>query len=84
LRLATDIGLNRAAFDPCLDRDEFASQIRQAVGEAERYAVTSSPSFLVNGKLAPAPPSFLPPHEFFTRIIEEELLRQSRAAAPNR
>jgi protein-disulfide isomerase len=79
--LASDTGLNRAAFDPCLDRDEFASQIRQAVAEAERYAVTSSPSFLVNGKLAPAPPSFLPPREFFTRIIEEELLRQSRPSS---
>jgi protein-disulfide isomerase len=82
--LASDTGLDRGAFDPCLDRDEFASQIRQAVAEAERYAITSSPSFLVNGRLAPAPPSFLPPREFFTRIIEEELLRQSRTAAPNR
>ena len=82
--LASDTGLNRGAFDLCLDRDEFAPQIRLAVAEAERYAITSSPSFLVNGRLAPPPPSFLPPREFFTRIIEEELLRQSRTSTPNR
>jgi len=78
--MASETGLNRSAFDPCLDRDEFASQIRQAAAEAERYAITSSPSFLVNGRLAPPPPSVLPPREFFTRIIEEELLHQSKAA----
>jgi hypothetical protein len=58
--------------------------IRQALAEAQRYAISSSPSFLVNGRLAPTPPSFLPPFEFFTRIIEEELLHQSKAGVANR
>jgi protein-disulfide isomerase len=79
-QLGRDLGLNRATFDLCIDREEFEPAMRQAVLEAERYAITSSPSFLVNGRLAPPPPPFLPPGEFFTRLIEEELLRQSKAA----
>jgi predicted DsbA family dithiol-disulfide isomerase len=83
-QLATEAGLNRGAFDGCVDRDEFAPAMREAVAEAQRYAIASSPSFLVNGRLAPAPPPFLPPAEFFKRLIEEELLRQSKAGQPNR
>jgi len=40
--------------------------------------VKASPSFLVNGRLAPEPPPFLPPFDFFKRIIEEELSRLAR------
>jgi protein-disulfide isomerase len=52
--------------------------VREAVDEATRYGVKSSPSFFVNGRLAPEPPPFLPPFDFFKRIIEEELSRQVR------
>jgi protein-disulfide isomerase len=80
-QLGRDVGVaNRTAFETCVDRDETEPAMRQAVLEADRYAITSSPSFLVNGRLAPAPPPFLPPAEFFKRLIEEELLRQSKAA----
>jgi protein-disulfide isomerase len=81
-QVSSDVGLNLPAFDACLDRGEFRGAIRHALDEAERYAILSSPSFLVNGRLAPTPPSFLPPFEFFKRVIEEELLRQARGASP--
>lgn len=81
-QISGDVGLDRRAFDACLDGGTFKDVIRQAAQEAERYAVTSSPRFLVNGWLAPLSPPFLPPFEFFKRVIEEELLRVSRAA-PN-
>ena len=82
-QLGRDVGVsNRAAFDACLDRDEYEPAMRQALIEADRYAIQSSPSFLVNGRLAPAPPPFLPPAEYFKRLVEEELLRQSKAAQP--
>jgi len=81
-QVSIDVGLNRPAFDACLDRGEFGTVIRRALDDAERYAIMSSPSFLVNGRLAPTPPSFLPPFEFFKRIIEEELLRQAKGASP--
>lgn len=83
-RLADDVRLDRRAFDECLDSGTFKDAIREAIDEAERYAVRSSPSFLVNGSLAPPPPPFLPPFQFFTRLIEEELLRVSKARSPGR
>ncbi len=83
-QLAGDVGLDRAAFEACLDGGTFRQVIREARDEATRYGVTSTPSFLVNGRLAPAAPPFLPPFEFFTRIIEQELLHQSRAGSKGR
>ncbi len=75
---ATDVGLNRSTFDACLDQGEFRGIVRQAIDEAGRYGIKISPSFLVNGRLVPDPPAFLPPFDFFKRIIEEELSRQAR------
>jgi len=82
-QIAGDVGLDRRAFDACLDSGTFKDPIRQALQEAERYAVTSSPRFLVNGWLAPASPPFLPPFEYFKRIIAEELVRVARAGPKN-
>ena len=62
----------------------FKDSIRQAVQEAQRYAVSASPRFLVNAWLAPASPPFLPPFEYFKRLIEEELIRVARAASNGR
>jgi protein-disulfide isomerase len=77
--LAAAAGLDRAAFEACHGSGRFRRAIHEALEEARRYDVTVSPSFLVNGRLAPVPPPFLPPFEFFTRLIEEELAAQSRA-----
>ena len=54
--------------------------IQQAMQEAGRYGVQSSPNFLVNGRRAPEPPPLVPPLEFLSRIIEEELMRQAKNA----
>ena len=70
---ASDAGLDRATFDPCLDRGDYRDVLRQASNEASGYDIRSSPSFLINGRLAPDPPPFLPPFDFFKKIIEEEL-----------
>ena len=55
--------------------------VQQALDEARRYGVQTSPSFLINGRLAPDPPPFLPPFDFFKRLIEEELGLQAKAAS---
>lgn len=81
---ATNVGLNRDAFDRCADEGEFRALIQQAIQEAGRYGIESSPSFLINGRLAPASPPFLPPFEFFKRLIEEELLFQAKSPSPVR
>jgi protein-disulfide isomerase len=81
-QVASEAGLNRVDFDRCLDSGERRAHVQDALKEAGLYDVSVSPTFLVNGRHAPVPPTFLPPFEFFTRIIEEELLLQSKAASP--
>ncbi len=78
--LAGDVGLDRGTFDACIERGEFKDLPRQAIADAGRYGITSGPAFLVNGRMAPAIPPFLPPFEFFKRLIEEELHRQAKEA----
>lgn len=75
-----EAALDQRAFDQCMEAGTFRDRPREAVAEAGRYGITSGPAVLVNGRLAPAPPPFLPPFEYFTRLIEEELQRQARAA----
>lgn len=70
---ATAAGLNRDAFKVCVDSRQFRDVIEQAIDEARRYGLERSPSFLINGRLAPSPPPFLPAFEFFKRLVEEEL-----------
>ena len=75
---AGEAGLDADRFNACLASGAARGTVMAALEEAIRYGLHTSPSFLVNGRLAPAPPPFLPPFEFFTRLVEEELLRESR------
>jgi protein-disulfide isomerase len=75
---AADAGLNRAAFDACVERRQYQQVIKDAIDEAARYGITAAPSFLVNGRLVPVPPPFLPPFDFMKRVVEEELSHQTR------
>ena len=75
---AGEAGLDADRFNACLASGAARRIIMDALEEAIRYGLHTSPSFLVNGRLAPEPPPFLPPFEFFTRLVEEELLRESR------
>ena len=76
-----NVGLDAAAFDACLDRGAMRRVVQQALDEASRYGLKTGPSFLINGRLAPAPPPFLPSFDFFKRLIEEELGLQAKAAS---
>jgi len=77
-RSAAAAGLNQATFDACVDSGKYRGVIRQAMDEAGRYGLQASPSFLINGRLAADPPPFLPPFDYFKRVIEEELSRVGR------
>ncbi|MGC4084377.1 MAG: thioredoxin domain-containing protein [Vicinamibacterales bacterium] len=79
-KVGADIGVDRPRFDACIDREETRDRIGLALEEVRRYDLPGTPSILVNGVLAPDPPAFLPPFEFFKRLVEEELARQARAA----
>lgn len=75
---AKAVGLNGEKFANCVDRGEFRDAVSKGLEEAERYGIRSSPSFLVNGRLAPPPPPFLSPFDFFKRLVEEELALLAR------
>ena len=72
---AKAVGLKSDAFGGCVERHEFREAVRMALDEADRYGMQGSPNFLVNGRLAPAPPPFLAPYDYFKLLIEEELGR---------
>jgi len=76
--LVEQAGLERARYDACIVGGTFRGRAEAGLAEAQRYGVTRSPSVFVNGRHAPEPPAFLPRFEYFTRLIEEELQRQSR------
>ena len=80
-RAAAGLGLDTAAFAACVDRGATREIVQRALDEARRYGLEKSPSFLINGRLAPEPPPFLPPFDFFKRLIEEELGLQAKAAS---
>lgn len=82
-QVAKTLGLDLEKFDACVGGREFGDIAQQAVEEAARYGISTSPSFLVNGRLAPEAPAFLPPFEYFKRLIEEEL-QMERSPAPRR
>lgn len=79
-RVAADVGADRSRFDSCVDKGEARDHIGRALEETRRYYIPGSGSLLVNGRLAPEPPAFLPPFEYLKRLIEEELARQAREA----
>ncbi len=78
--IPAEVGLEQAAFDRCLADGTYRARSAQASAEAARYGITTTPSLLVNGRLAPPPPPFLPASEYLSRLIEEELQRQAAAA----
>lgn len=78
--IPAEAGLDQAAFDRCLAAGTHRGRPALASAEAARYGITTTPSLLVNGRLAPPPPPFLPASEYLSRLIEEELQRQAAAA----
>jgi len=77
--VATAIGADRTKFDACVDREETRERIGLALEETRRYDLPGPGSILVNGRLAPEPPAFLPTFEYLKRLVEEEVARQARA-----
>ena len=49
--LATDLGLDTAAFDACLSSGKYAGAVTDNVAAAQRAGVNATPSFLINGRL---------------------------------
>ena len=79
-QVAARIGVDQAKFDSCLDTEQTRDRIGQSLDEVGRYELPGPGAILVNGRLAPDPPAFLPPFEYLKRLVEEELAAQARGA----
>lgn len=70
-QFAKDSGLDAAAFDQCLDSGQKSAEWNQDLADGERYGVTGTPAFFVNGRLLGGA-SF----EKFAEVIDDELSRK--------
>jgi protein-disulfide isomerase len=68
-RIASDVGLNVSKFRDCLNSEGSRNHILQDTRDARQFGITSTPTFLVNGKLVSGAVRF----EEFKAIIEAEL-----------
>ncbi len=68
-QFASDLGLDRAEFDRCLETRASLPAINQDVREAQQLGVDSTPSFLLNGQLF----SGAEPYDVFEQLIEAAL-----------
>ncbi len=50
VRYAEELGLDRAAFEQCLNSGKYAQALERAAQQAEQAGVTGTPTFFVNGQ----------------------------------
>lgn len=68
---ASDLGLNTAKFNDCLDTEQYATEITDDLNAGRQAGVSGTPTFFINGrKLVGAQP-----FSAFQTIIEEELAK---------
>jgi protein-disulfide isomerase len=48
---ASDLGLDTAEFNDCLDSDKYVSEVQKDAQDAQSYGVTGTPGFFVNGRV---------------------------------
>ncbi|MHB8626697.1 MAG: DsbA family protein [Aggregatilineales bacterium] len=48
-KYAASLGLNTTQFNACLDTDKYAGAIQSDMSDAQKYQVSSTPTFFVNG-----------------------------------
>ncbi len=66
---ASDLGLDTAQFNNCLDSGKYTSEVQKDLQDGARAGVTGTPAFFVNGKKL----SGAQPFSAFKQVIEEEL-----------
>jgi protein-disulfide isomerase len=69
IRYAVELGLERAAFERCLDERRFAAAVEADVAQARALGINGTPTFLINGRsLVGAHPI-----ETFRSVIDDAL-----------
>lgn len=68
-KIASQVGMDEAQFDACLQRQELIDAMNERIEEARtKYDVSSTPSFVINGE-----PTRIGSLEDFTKILDEAL-----------
>jgi len=70
--IATELGLNRTAFDSCLDSRKYQPKIESDFDAGVKAGVYGTPTFFINNKTIVGPK----PIDAFTAVIDEELNKQ--------
>ncbi|HUE86990.1 MAG TPA: thioredoxin domain-containing protein [Vicinamibacterales bacterium] len=68
---ARTAGLDAARFDACLDGGIFRPAVEEDIADAQRYGVSSTPTFFVNGRIVMGAVAY----ETLEQIVREELER---------
>jgi len=75
---AEAIGLDMTAFNECLSSGRYSKEWTKDVADGQRYGVTGTPAFFINGR----PMSGAVPFEKLAEVIEDELQRKGIAVPP--
>lgn len=66
---ASEIGLNQAEFDECLDSGKMESEVKKDFADGQTLGISGTPSFIINGKILVG----AQPYSVFEKEIEAEL-----------
>lgn len=70
---ALDLGLDKTAFNECLDSGRMASEVENDFQDGMNYGITGVPTFFINGNKVVGAKSY----EVFQQLIDKELLDES-------
>ena len=57
-RYASDVGIERQAFDACVDSQRYVDYVRSETNLARQQGISRTPSLVIDGRLLAAVPSF--------------------------
>lgn len=76
-RFASDLGLDTDKFNDCLDTGKFTSLVEQEYELAQQVGVSSTPTFVINGR----PVIGAQPFEVFQQYIQAALSEQEQSTS---
>jgi protein-disulfide isomerase len=69
---AASLGIDKAAFDQCLDSGKYTEEWKKDLADGTKYGVNGTPAFFINGRFV----NGAAPIDKFTSIIDDELERK--------
>ncbi len=74
---ASDVGLDTAAFNECLDSGKYTSEVQKDAQDGASYGVGGTPAFFINGQQV----SGAQPFEVFQQVIDAALASSEASSA---